>query len=91
MAVVGFNFTRIEVEKKDNPKGNVNIRNNIVIKNVDKADIGFNNEKQSVVRFSFEFTSTYDPSIGNIILSGSLLYMESIKKIKEIFEFLGLE
>lgn len=86
MGVVGFNFTRIDVERKDIAKGNVNIRNNISIKNIDKTDIGLGGEKQNVLRVSFEFTSTYDPQIGNILLAGTLLYLEEQKRSKEILD-----
>ena len=86
MPIVGFNFTKIDVEKSDNAKGNVNIHNNVTIKNIEKADVSFSGDKQNVVRFSFEFTAKYEPSIGNIFFGGAVLYLDEQKKTKEILD-----
>ena len=84
MAVIGFNFSRINVERKEAAKGKINVSNNVSITNIEQTSIPLGKEKQNVLRFSFEFTSKFDPDIGNIILGGNLLFLEDDKKIKEI-------
>ena len=86
MPIVGFNYIKIDVEKKNSVKGNVNIHNNVTIKNVEKSDVDISNDKQQVARFNFEFTSKYEPEIGKIVLGGNILYLDKQKKIKEILD-----
>jgi len=86
MTVVSFNFSKIEAEKKEVGKGNVNINNNVTIENVEEKDLSLGSQKQKVLNFTFKFTSKYDPDIGNINLSGNVLYMEDSKKVKEILD-----
>ncbi len=90
MTIVGFNYTKISIERKPGTaQGRVNINNNVSIKAIEKTDIAFGPETQgdlkfSGLRFSFEFVSKYDPDIGEINLGGDVLYMDDEKKVKEI-------
>ena len=82
--IVGFGFTRLSVEKKEAAKGKIDISNNVTIKKVEEDSLHLGNDKQSVLKFVFEFTSKYEPSIGIILFEGEVLYLEAPKKIKEI-------
>ena len=82
--IVGFGFTKLSAERKEAAKGKIDINNNVTIKNVEEADISFGDNKQNVIKFIFEFTSKYEPSVGTILFEGELLYMEDPKKTKEI-------
>ena len=85
MSIVGFNFTKISVERKSgNISGKVNIANNISIKNAEKKDLSLGKAKQDGIKFSFEFTSKYTPDVGSILLNGEVLYMEDKAKVEEI-------
>jgi len=86
MTIVGFNFTKIEAEKKDILKGKININNNISIKQVDEKDLSLGNQKQKVLSFTFEFISKYEPDLGSIKLTGNVLFMDDSKKVKGILE-----
>ena len=86
MVVVGFNFTKINVEKKDNIKGKVNIANNVSIKSIEKADLSLGKAKQDGVKFIFEFTTDYEPDIANILLVGDVLFIDDEKKVKNILD-----
>ena len=82
--IVGFGFTKLSAERNEAAKGKIDINNNVTIKNVEEADISFGKNNQSVIKFLFEFTSKYEPNVGNILFEGELLYMEEPKKAKEI-------
>jgi len=94
MAIVGFNFTKILVEKKSGIKGKVDIKNNVSVKNVESEDLPLGNSKNKALKFSFEFSSEYSPAMGQILFNGELLYMsdpssqddilKSWKKSKEV-------
>ena len=86
MTIVGFNFTKIEAEKKDLIKGKININNNVSINKVEEKDLSLGNQKQKVLKFTFEFLAKYDPDAGAIILTGDVLFMDDTKKIKEILD-----
>ncbi|MBI2208086.1 hypothetical protein HYU50_01170 [Candidatus Woesearchaeota archaeon] len=86
MTIVSFNFTKIEAEKKEAGKGKININNNVAITDVGEKDLSLGNEKQKVLSFTFEFTSTYEPKIGLIRLVGDVLYMDDSKKVKQILD-----
>ncbi|HLC65276.1 MAG TPA: hypothetical protein VJI46_04090 [Candidatus Nanoarchaeia archaeon] len=87
MAVVGFGFNKINVTKSDIGKGGkINISNNVSIVNIEPQDVTFGKEKQNTLKFSFEFTSKYDPEIGSIMLGGSTMFMSDPKRSKEIME-----
>ena len=84
MAVVGFNFTKILVEKKSSIKGKVDIKNNVSVKNVESTDIPLGAKSDKALKFSFEFTSDYSPSIGQILFNGDVLYMSDASSQEEI-------
>jgi len=86
MTIVGFNFIKIEAEKKELIKGKININNNVTIKNVEEKKLSLSNEKQKVLAFTFEFTAKYDPNVGSISFTGDVLSMEDSKKAKDILD-----
>jgi hypothetical protein len=86
MTIVGFDFTKIDAEKKAPVKGKININNNVTIKNVEEQNLNLGKEKQNALKFVFEFVSKYDPGIGIIKLEGNVVYMADSKKIKEIMD-----
>lgn len=86
MTIVGFNFTKIHVERKKPAKGKINIKNNISIKKVEEADLSLGKSKQSGLKFIFEFVSLYDPKIGDITLAGEVLYLMPEKQVKEVLK-----
>src|SRR3989338_10950122 len=86
MTIIGFNFTKIDAEKKELVKGKININNNVSIKEVEEKDLSLGNQKQKVLNFTFEFISKYDPDIGSIRLIGEVLFMDDSKNEKEILD-----
>ena len=86
MTVVGFNFTKILVQRKDFVKGKINISNNVAIKKVDTADLALGASNQSGLKIDFAFNTKYEPDLGLIEMEGNVLYMADEKKTKEIID-----
>lgn len=86
MTIIGFNFKEIKVNKKEGVKGKVNIKNNVIISDIKEQDLNLGDKSQNALRFIFEFSSKYDPDMGEIILGGDLLFMDSADKAKKILE-----
>ncbi len=86
MAIVGFNFTKIEAERLEAAKGKINVSNNVTISKVEEKNLALGNDKQKVLAFTFEFTSNYEPKVGQIKLTGETLFMDDSKKAKEVLD-----
>jgi hypothetical protein len=84
MPIIGFNFTKISVERKGDVAGKISIGNNISITNVAQKDLALGDIKQKGARFSFEFSVGYEPKIASILMTGDILYAGDDKKIEEI-------
>ncbi len=84
MTVVGFSFTKINAEKKNNVAGKININNNVAIKNVEKIKLPLGTAAQNALKFTFNFIAKYEPDAGQIDLTGELIYLDADKKITEI-------
>ena len=80
MTIVGFNFKKIDVERKEAKAGKINISNNVSIKDISNADLSLGTGKQKAIKFDFEFASKYEPDLGAIKLNGEVLFLEEAAK-----------
>ncbi|RMD57994.1 hypothetical protein D6825_02305 [Candidatus Woesearchaeota archaeon] len=86
MPVVGLSFGKIVVEKHKPVKGAVKVNNNVSLKDVEKVDISVGSAKQEALKFHFEFTTKYEPGIGDMTMNGFLTFVEKPEKVKEILD-----
>ncbi|MBS3106188.1 hypothetical protein J4419_00815 [Candidatus Woesearchaeota archaeon] len=86
MTIVGFNFTKINVERKSSASGKINVSSNVAIKDVVETDLAIGASKQKAVRFVFEFTTTFEPKVGNILLGGEVLFLQEAKSIEKVLD-----
>lgn len=84
MPIVGFEFTKINVERNDVAKGKINISNNVGIADIERNDLSVGNTKQAGLRFVFEYKSLYEPSFAKIELAGHIIYLTDDKNANEI-------
>ncbi|MBN2459445.1 hypothetical protein JXB28_04120 [Candidatus Woesearchaeota archaeon] len=85
MTVIGFSFTKMLVDKTGPVKGKVSINNNVGIRNVEETKLNINTAKKAL-KLDFEFSSTYDPNIGKIILEGEVIYLVDKDKTDDILK-----
>jgi hypothetical protein len=86
MPIVGFNFDKLSVERLNPIKGNVSVKNDLSIKNIEKEEVMIGSKKDTAIKFSFEFSSIYEPKIANIFVKGHILYMDNEKELKKILD-----
>jgi hypothetical protein len=86
MALVGFHYTKMMIEKKKAAAGKINVSNNIVIADVKEAKLNMGDAKQKGVEFSFKFTTKYTPDVANIDLEGAVVFLGADTKVKEILD-----
>ncbi len=87
MALVGFNLTKISVEKKNPISGQVNIKTNLRISDIteekSKVELG---KENTILRFDFEFTIEYEPKVASIKFEGHILELQEDKEAKIILK-----
>ena len=86
MPVVTFSFTRISAERHEGKAGQINIKNNVTMRDVIKTKLALGPQSQDVLRVMFEFTSTYDPNRGHISFEGDVIYIEKPEKVESLLK-----
>lgn len=85
MAIIGFQFTKMNVEKQKQPSGKISVNNNITLIDLKEVNV-IGSEKQKAIEFSFAYKTTYEPEIGKILLEGKLVYVGNEDKVKTAIE-----
>jgi hypothetical protein len=83
MPIVGFNFDKIGAKKDNKITGKVQIKNNINVTSVEQEKLSITSS-EDILKFNFEFKTTYEPKVGGLQINGHILYMDEPKKIEEI-------
>lgn len=87
MAIVGVNFTKISVEKKEMPKGKISINNNIAIKDIKEKDLAPGKTiNQKGLQFVFNFASKYEPKLAEIKIDGEVLFIGANKVVEDVLK-----
>ena len=86
MAVVGFGFTKMLIERKRDVKGKINIKNNVAIKEVSSIDMSLGKIKQKGLKVEFEFKSVYEPDIAQILFEGNVLDVSDEKSVEDLLK-----
>jgi len=84
MAIVGFNFEKMTVERLNPIKGNLSVKNDMSIKSIEEEGVLIGERGEKALKFTFEFSAKYEPDVGHIILIGHVLYMDDPKEMKKI-------
>ncbi len=87
MPIVGFNFTKLTAErKKDQIKGDVKVKNDLVLQSLTTTEVELGGKKQNVLKLTFDFLIEHQPGLGNMILSGFVLFLEAPENTKAILD-----
>ncbi len=86
MAIVGITFRKICAEKKNIVKGKVTIANDLSLEKVEEAKIPLADSKQTALNFKFNYSTKYEPEIGNIDIKGDVLWVDDSEKNKELLK-----
>lgn len=85
MTIVKINLYQVKAERNlDSPGGQINLSNNVSLKDV--QDMDFSQDGKKGLKFNFEFDCNYQPDLGKIEVAGQVLYVEEEKLINEIKE-----
>jgi len=86
MKLIGFNFSKISIEKKSDKKENLKINTNINIMDISEIKTDFFNSKETLLGVQFNYTIDYSPSIAKIFFEGNILLSIDPKEAKEILK-----
>jgi len=78
--IVGFGIKSISAERKNIPKGRIDINSTPRIISISKSKMGLI-KKEKPLNIEFEFITRYEPRIGEIRISGNVFYVG--KKMKD--------
>lgn len=84
MPIVGFNFTKMHVERNGKLDPKDKIANAVNLISIEEEKMPFS-EGKGLLRMDFQFDVNYGKA-GKMGLNGSVLYLEDPKKTKEIIE-----
>ncbi len=84
MQIIGFNLTKILVEREEKIEGKLEVKQNIDISDVSKEKIPFS--EGEAVKIKFNFTVTYDPDFAKLNLEGYLILMVDKDEIKKFLK-----
>ncbi|MBS3174682.1 hypothetical protein J4440_02270 [Candidatus Woesearchaeota archaeon] len=84
MAIVGFNFTKINVERTGKLDPKDKIANSINLLEIQEEKLPFS-EGKGLLKLDFQFDITYG-KVGKMSLNGVVLLMDEPNKTKEILE-----
>jgi len=85
MSIIGTNFTKINVEKKEHT-GKVSIKNNTVITDLKKLSLNIGKSTSNGVKFTFKHTTTYEPNVATMVFEGEVLFLADQKATDELLD-----
>lgn len=86
MAIVGFNFLKINVERTAAVKGKLSINSNVMITDVKDIDVNLGTKDNKGLLVKFAYICQYGPSIGKIELEGDVVTLEDAEVAKKCVE-----
>ena len=73
MNIIGFNFTKISVERKSLERGDLKINSNLEVNEIEEAKFPIFDSKEAMLAIKFNYLFDYDPSIAKLEFKGEIL------------------
>ena len=86
MKLLGFNFTKISVEKISEKTENLKINSNIDISEIKEVRQSMLKSKETIVSVNFSYELKYNPDYANISLAGNFLISLEPKTAKKVLK-----
>jgi hypothetical protein len=83
MRLIGFNFTKISAERFEKPAKEVNVKTDLNITSLVKADIDSFKDKEELLMIKFNHNLNYEPDFAKINFEGSMIISVDPKIAKE--------
>jgi hypothetical protein len=86
MKLMGFNFTKIDLEKKSDNLKDLKITTGINILDVQEAKADFLKDSNELILIKFEYNINYEKEIASLKFNGNLMVSVDSKQSKEILK-----
>ena len=87
MPIVGFHLEKTLAERTKKLQKGMKATHNITIVSVQNEDIEMGQTtKKPGLKFTFEYNVDYQPKIGQVLIEGSVLYLDDEKVIKRVMD-----
>jgi len=84
MRIIGFNLTKISIQRKEEIQGKLNINQNIDIKDIKEDNIPISQDK--ALKINFNFSINYSDNLAKLEFEGSVLTLPNKEELKEILD-----
>lgn len=86
MKLLGFNYTKVSVEKLSEKSENLKISTNIDISEISEVKQSMLKSKETVISVKFSYDVKYNPDYANISLGGNFLLSLEPKTAKKVLK-----
>lgn len=86
MKLIGFNFTKILVEKKESLKQQPQVKTSVDIPKIKEISSDLFKSNETPLEIKFSYNIYYEPKIAELSFEGSLLTLIDPKEAKEILK-----
>lgn len=86
MKIVGFNFSKINIEKINSQSNNLKLNTNINVEEIKELKSDILKTKDQMLGVAFEYTINYNPDFAKIEFKGNILVSLDQKRSKEILK-----
>lgn len=86
MNIIGFNFTKISIEKIKDKAENPKIKTDISILEIKKAKPGILKTKEEILEAEFSYDVDYEPGYANVGFAGKVFLSVEPKVAKEVLK-----
>tara|TARA_Y100000034_G_scaffold119266_1_gene160854 strand:- start:1548 stop:1967 length:420 start_codon:yes stop_codon:yes gene_type:complete len=86
MKILGFNFTKINIEKFSDNLEKLKMNTNIDISNIKQVKSDFLKSKEEIIGVKFNYIVDYSPNIAKLELNGNILLTTAPKILKDIIK-----
>jgi len=84
MQIIGFNLSKISIEKKEKQQGKLEIKQNINIDNISEDKINISDKE--IIKINFTFSVDYSPDFAKVELKGQTVLLPEKEELKEILK-----
>ncbi|MBU0894591.1 MAG: hypothetical protein KKF48_03065 [Nanoarchaeota archaeon] len=86
MKLLGFNFTKISIEKKDTRVDKLKINTKIDLKEIKEVEQGLFKTKEKLIAINFNYSIEYEPEFAKIYFEGGFVISLESKDAKELLK-----
>lgn len=86
MRVIGFNFTKLSIEKSKENQGNLKFNNKIDISSIEPLKSDFLKIKDELLKVDYIYSVLYEPEIAKLEIKGEIILSVDSKTAKDILK-----